>query len=432
MRSDKTLSELRRAFLSDMGGDLLPHVALYEAAVQSESVLRILKEVFRELCPKVELKHGCSLAIVCFGSLARYEYMPGASDLDFLVVYRAIPGHEPDPNQVRSAILEPLATQNPWLILDDKDKILAGRCDDISSKEFKYQVLSLSDLLDGQDPLLAERRWQILLESRCLYGFDFYEHFHERITPRQSKPLLSEEGTVGRLNRLSLLTKIPEYMVRFDDPKRIHKSPSKYWKSRLLREVFQFANIANLVVDLADTDTSSASERNDLRDPTALKLIRLTRSARWIDQRLTGQTSSIRRFAPKIEQILQGYQIEPSRLPPVHANYRSEAAKLCHGVMIAIIGRFNQARILLYDPNVQAVLDNLSPSTIFDSRFWESLADGGDGRVINSLRDARLGYLKYIAAATSLIRDSIERWTMRTVPRDWDQALKAFEQVPPW
>lgn len=183
MKHDQTLAELKDLALRVFGSNFRPYFSFYESAVRSEVVLDILRRVFAQLVPDVEQKHNCRLAIVCFGSLARFEFVPGFSDLDMLILYSPVQGEAVDADGIRRDVLVSLAQHNPWLELDDRSSIVDARWQDISNLELKYPVIPEAAFVSENDPLLARRRWQVRLESRCLYGDELYEHLYEAIIP---------------------------------------------------------------------------------------------------------------------------------------------------------------------------------------------------------------------------------------------------------
>jgi hypothetical protein len=397
--------DLRRALTTTGLQDLLPF-PLVEAQLKSESVLEVIRGCAKEIVQPVEKQFGCSISIIAFGSLGRLEFVQGKSDLDVLLLYKPADGSRVDANALRSAILMPLATMNPWLLMDDRDTFLRGEWEKVPGVELKYPVYLGNDIPTEDTKLASQRRWQILLESKYLYGRDLYESIFDAAVPQNRR----------RINFQQLISKAPNFFAAFDDPAFLYKSAFKYWKSRFIREFYSFANMLNLVNGWYSQEDGSKLPPQFFRAPTALKIIRLTAFAQRFDNIAKNNSGMASLYEDKIREIIKQHKISTESLVAFRSDYTTEAAKQFHSMLGGLLSRFSTCWEKIYSSETREALNNIPKDVNFDSIFFKELPSP-EKEVAEELMQARNSYWRYMSAIAEALNTIFMRHTGGTTPR---------------
>ena len=412
---------VREALKSPSGRDYLPSLPLLEAQFGTNAFLYALRSICTDIIPGVEKKLGCELCVLAFGSLGRSEFVPAYSDLDPLIIVTKLKRGNPTHDQIRDAILRPLATHNHWLLLDDSDLIKSGKWIKISNTELKYPVYNVAQLTAIRDEMAEQRRWQLLLESTPLYRFEFFETLQHRIIPKRKGQ--------GSIDFLKLTSTIPKFFASFENPKFLYKNAFKYWKTRFLREFYAFANMLNLLLG-AYLDMHGKKIRPEyLSGSTAVKIIRATKFALQMEEELRGNINLERYYRDQFAILLERHSIEKGPLLLFGVTYRAEPARLLHGMLATVLARFAACWEAIYDEHVRNVLENIPDSVNFDATFGSTINDPDAKQVIDDLQTKRRSYLRYMAAAADMIDRAFPRgrlWSQQTISNRFSASLEPF------
>jgi hypothetical protein len=238
---------IRQALNGPSGRDFLPSLPLLEAHFRTGAFLHVLRRLSAHAFRDVEERLRCELCVIAFGSLGRYEFVPTYSDLDPLIIFRTRGGPTLSAVDIRTEVLRPLVLHNPWLLLDDRELVQAGKLHDIVNADLKYPVYAFDDLVGASDERSQQRKWQLILEATALYGSDLFEQLRKRIVPTMRRSPLDERDR-DRIDFSKLITDVPEYFASFENPAFLYKDAFKYWKTRFLREFYFFGNMLNLLL----------------------------------------------------------------------------------------------------------------------------------------------------------------------------------------
>jgi hypothetical protein len=428
MHSDKTVADINVLVASTLPANDLTLSAVVTAAY-AENTLRILGDIFAEIGARVEGVLGRRLCVICFGSLARFEYAPRVSDLDFMIV---VDGGPVDGDLVRALVLPTLAANHPWLVLDERDLIVIGKLSQIPNKDLKYAVLSRDEFpaASGNGDLMDDRRWQVLLESRCLYGVSAYDELYRALLPDSGTPFGAFAGSLTTPTRIALLADVSPYLRSFDNPQRLHKNPAKYWKIRFLREAYQYANMIGIMLGAAGT--APVSPKEELRAATLIKLAKLHAANARLDVELSKNPNLDDEYCGEIEARMNSLGIDRKTVLVGGERYKSATSVRYYGLINALLLRYLRARELLYHPQTQMLLASIPKETPFDSRFGSGLSDPSQRALVEELHGARMSYLRYMAACTTIVRSAMSLTASRSFPPQWNAPLDAFAVLPPW
>ncbi len=235
-------------FRQDSGSHFLSSFPLATAHIQSSTVLEILRAWCKQTLPSFEQKWDCRLTLIAFGSLGRLEFVGASSDLDAMIVTTGTPC---PPHRLRS-VLSALSKAHPWLLVDDRDLVVAGRWKSIRSVDLKFPVLRSRQITHPATDLERTRRWQLILEARPLYGDRLFDTLRKGAIPCKEEQRPVTLG--GRVSSPSLIDfepiadEITDFYASFENPAFLYKSALKYWKTRFLREFYMFAVTVSLVL----------------------------------------------------------------------------------------------------------------------------------------------------------------------------------------
>src|SRR5829696_1180596 len=332
--------ELRNLLTSDIGKDFLPSLPLIESQIESAAILGILKQWCRGFIAAAERKLECKICFVAFGSLGRLEFVRTLSDLDPLIIVKSAKSTPIHENEVRAAILGPLARANSWLAMDNRDDVVAGEWENLPGVDLKYPVLTVEDLQNGQDQLTRQRRWQLLLESRPLYNEDMFKEVSDSLLPQQPIPYprRSREQIV---DFEQLVEHAPQIFAPLENPTFLYKSPFKYWKARILREFYVFATSLYFVLGWYRQQRSEALDYRYLRSSTATKIMRSTEFfAGALDKRLMQNTYLRGHYDEQMKDLLTKHKIKYHDLMAYGEPYSTGAARLLHGLFAHLLSWF--------------------------------------------------------------------------------------------
>jgi len=418
---------VRQALNSPSGRDFLPSLPLLEAQFSTGAFLHALRMVSADAFPKLEDRFGCKICVVAFGSLGRSEFVPTYSDLDPLIIFRNRDGVAPDLNEIRGAILRPLLLHNPWLLLDDRDLVQAGKWNKITGAELKYPVYAFDELADATDERAKQRRWQVSLEATALYGSDLFEDLRQRIVPKLGRWGQDERD---RISFLQLITTVPEFFASFENPAFLYKDAFKYWKTRFLREFYSFANLLNLLLGWYLDKHGEELGPRYLAGSSTLKIIRATKFAAEMDDEL-GRSPALRTFYQDVvDKVLKKHELEKGALLLFGDAYKTEPARLLHAMLATVLSRFAACWTAIYDENVRAALRAIPKSHAnFDATFPACIEDAKAHQKVRDLQSKRRSYLKYMAAAADLIERVFPRgrlWLKQPVHHELLPCLRPF------
>jgi len=397
--------DLRQALsTTDLQG-LLPF-PLVEAQLKSESILEVLRESAKEVVQPVEQQFKCSISVVAFGSLGRLEFVHKKSDLDVLLLYQTPDGRKVDADELRSAVLRPLATMNPWLLMDDRETFLRDKWEKVPGVELKYPVYLSTDILAENTKLASQRRWQIMLESKCLFGEGLYESTFGSILPQSGR----------RINFNKLISTAPSFFTGFDDPSFLFKSPFKYWKSRFIREFYSFANMLNFVNGWHIQEGEDSLPPQFFRAPTSLKIIRLTTFPERFDNVAKDNRNMAAFYESKIGEIIDRHKIDSASLVAFRADYATKTAKLFHNILGGLLSRFSSCWEKIYNSEIRGVLNDIPKDVNFESIFDRDLPER-EKEVVEELRQARKSYWKYMSAIAEALDNIFMKQAGVTTPK---------------
>jgi hypothetical protein len=415
--------EVQRLLRTPSGQDFLPSLSLLTVHIESATILSLLRGWATASLPSVRQTLGREVCLLAFGSLGRLEFVRGQSDLDPIILVDD-GSTSIDPNSIRSAVLTPLAKDNPWLLFDDRPKVVQGEWGSMGSVELRFPVLTIDQLLNSSDELIGQRRWQVLLEARPLYNEGLFRNVREQLIP----------GGEKRPDFIKLIETAPSFYAAFENPIFLYKSAAKYWKTRFLREFFVFSTQLSLLLGwYLDRDGEQVDD-GYVRAATAVKIIRAIRFAQVLDKEGRYAPGLNRYYVETLEEILKDHDVDKSTFLPFGRDYDTEAGRLLHGLLMGLLVRFTQCWEKLYDPQVKAALDKIpKEATNFDATFRRKIADTDTASIVDELLRLRSRYKQYMAATSKAIESVFVRgrvWARDTIPRRAADALTAFRYEP--
>lgn len=406
-------------FLSTMLGrtsarSLCEFLPLVESAYRSDTILRILRASAEGITAGAERALGCRIGVVAFGSLGRLEFVQGVSDLDVLLLYQSSDGAARSPDELRRAVLEPIARTNPWLAMDDRDTFLDLGWQHVSNVDLKYPVYSVAELVQGADAMARCRHWQLLFESRVLYGQGVCE------------PLM------GRRRPLDIVRDAREFFASFENPLLLYKKPSKYWKTRFLREFFVFSTTLTAVLAWYSAAPRSTSvSAPSLAEPVIVKLVRVAQSGAELLGMLAKNKPLVSRFSKTLQGILDLHEIAREPLLVYGEPYQNELASTFYGLLMATLARFVMCWQTIYDPNVLSSLDQVPLTFNPDATVLGVIQDVRCAATVEELISLRKSYRRHMYASVQAFHDLIGVLLHgKTEPRYVTEALRVFEREP--
>ena len=415
-------SELEPLIKSDAGRDFHDAWPLITSHAASVTILDVLRGWAKKNIPSVEASQKCKICLMAFGSLGRLEFVSGQSDLDPLIVIDEQAGF--DPNQLRTLILSKMAIDNPWLLFDDRSGVETGKWGSSQISNLRFPVITSKQLAESNDDLLNQRKWQIMLESRPLYGEQMFDEITSSlIPPRTSRSLTAPDY-------LSLLEEVQtDFFPKFENPKFLHKSHAKYFKTRILRDFFKFSTTLSLMLGWYRSATNEPTIDNHIRASTLTKFIRADKFAAMIDAEAKKSPTNEILFKETILDIMSVSKLNPISLSTYRDCYGSVSAQLVHGLIVGLVRRFTLCLDLLYSPDTTALLDKISPDTAIDAIFPSKITDLDTARVVEMLLDSRNSYLKYTSVAAQVLKVLLldrHVWYHATTPKPISKALDPF------
>ena len=379
---------------------------LSEAQICSEVALYVLSSSLAVLLPEAGFENENHLCVIAFGSLGRLEFSPHNSDFDVLLVHDSL-SHSDE--ELRDLVLTPLARMNPWLRMDRREEFLANGWSDIPNADLAYPVYSLSALVESSDRRTRQRRWQVLLESRCLYGRSCYETLWYNLAPTYVHQMPTAAGGGVRIDVDRLLVKVGEFFASFEDPTFLYKSTFKYWKTRFLREFYAYSNLLNFVA--VGMNRYHAREYDVLRAPSLLKISRASYFANWLS-RSAGKGKD--RYRDSFRKILEASGIGDNELADYGESSMPESSRILHAILVALVAKFCACWERLYSPHVREALE-VAPLGNPDGRFLEVFAEK-DNYIIKDLFELRQDYLRLMSASAKMIELVLDAMPGRASP----------------
>lgn len=429
--------ELTRTLAKDWAKDLLPSFPLVTTHIQSKTIIDVLRQSANAILASAEESLKVRLCLVAFGSLGRSEFVLNASDLDPIIL---VDGdlNPRSVNEIRSAILSPLAEVNPWLPLDERDKVLARDWENVSAPEIRFPVLSTHELTAGVERLTMQRRWQILLEGRPLWNERLFNEIYAMLLPQIRRPRSRFRDSPGtsetEIDFRSLVRGGADFFGGFEDPAFLYKSAFKYWKTRFLREGFVFASQLLFVLgSYLQTDGERLSQHY-IRAATYTKLVRCVRFAQELENACSQNPALNKIYTKRVNEIIKPLDIPQERvlLYGTDEAYSTLPARLLHGLILNILTRFTRCWEKIYDPNVRGLLDTLPKHNNPDSLFEQEIQDPETRSTVRELKELRRGYHRYMKATAKVVDEVFVNgrvWTKHTGPREIQGALKPFENL---
>lgn len=435
MREKDVFYQLRR--LARLGGNSAAqfHLPILQSLYESEICLYILRRTYSEILDRIEEEFSARICVAAFGSLGRLDFSPEDSDLDAVIIYEPSNGEQPSVEEIRDAVYQRSAPYLPWLVMDDRDLVIASKWQEISSVDLKYPVTSISSLKHPEGRLEQQRYWQILLESRWLYGRQFYDDLYLDIVPHEREIAINQKGSTSSqsVDFPSMIQGTQSFFASFEEPRRLHKSPYKYWKGRYLREFFSFCNIIAFILGyyLQLERRYEYCSSSYICAPIVLKLYRLFILADDLDQILVDNHRLSESVEREIAQILGQHDIRTDVVLAFPSRFNTRAAHIFEGIVLSLLTRFSACWERLHDVRIRGHLERLEGEDVaFEGRFIDSVDLGASGPIIQDLLERRKSYLKYMAALASIVDSSIGRvWFGRTVPRIIVDAIKPFSSI---
>lgn len=423
-------NELQRLLRSASGQDFFDCFPLIAVHIESSAILSILREWADTHLSSVTHSLGCEFSLLAFGSLGRLEFVRNHSDFDPIII---IDG-EITPtlaNSIRSAVLTPLARDNPWLLFDDRPKVLLGEWDPVSA-ELRYPVMTVDQLLKSSEGIDRQRRWQICLEARPVYNQQLFHSVRQRLVPLSNRSVSLADGSEGetRPNFRELIRTAPAFYSAFENPKFLYKNAAKYWKSRFLREFFAFSTQLSLLHGWCLDKDGEVVDDSQIRAATLVKIIRADNFAQVLDREARRNPELNRRVIKELGAILKEHSIDSDSFSRFGRDFDTDAARLLHGLLVHLLVRFTECWGKLYDPQVKAALQSIPEEAInFDATFRSEIADENAAMIVQELMTLRNRYRAFMAATSQAIKFIfVERRTWRTesLPMEVAQALAPF------
>lgn len=424
-------TELMKFLKGDSGKDLLSALPLVASHIESTVVLSALRVSSSAIMAPAQKTLGRSICLVAFGSLGRLEYVPGVSDLDPIILVEG--QSSPDlAFAARSAILKPLAEMNPWLGLDHREKVLQGKWDAIPSPDIPYPVIGTEEFNPTQE-VIYQRRWQVLLEGRCLFNDGLFNSVYNLLLPQiqRTRSLLEEESIEypTETDFYELTTAGAVFFGGFDNPQFLYKTPFKYFKTRFLRDFFVFGTQLNFLLGwYLQRDHEQVLPRF-IRAATVTKMMRALRFAKELEEACKDNTALATSYEEVINEVLADFKLQLQPLLLFGSHYKTIPGRLLHGLLMSVLSRYVACWEQIYDPHVRTVLEALPKDLNFESKFPQHLKNPSAGPILGDLQDRRDSYRRYMAATASVIRKVFPHgrvWAKQTVPGWVRDALKPF------
>ncbi len=435
--------ELLRVLGSEAGIYVIRAAPLMLAQIESVALLAALKPTARELVAEAESRYpGVKFAIAAFGSLGRLEFTRGHSDLDPMIIVDASASNEPDKNEVRSLLLTPLAKAHPWLNLDHRPHVIGQNWSKITNPDLPFPVMMKHELLNPTSQTSRQRRWQLLFESRPLAGEAIFNSVYLPIF--QTESIQSDEvgGVISTMTMdfYSLHQGLRDYFPAFCDPAFLYKNHYKHWKTRYLREFFEFSMCLTIVLGYYQQTSPKANLRIDENLLRASTLTKLTRALAFVDvadEELKNDKPLDENFAHQIEDILKSCDIERAELLLFDSGPISETGRLLQALLMTLLHRFSVCRNQLFERRVSDILNSIDPASCpvrSGERYPGKFDDHQSQVLINNLERLQLNYLQYMTATAkaliALFTDG-SLWTADADPPWLTDALEPWTRIQP-
>jgi hypothetical protein len=436
MQTNRESKELMSYLASDDKTDLLASLPVVASHIESAAIFGILRSASATTLAAAQISIKRKLTVIAFGSLGRFEFVPSTSDLDPLVVVDGTALDAAATTAVRASVLTPLAAINPWLVFDERERVVAGDWAAVSNVDVRYPVLTVDQLRTGKDKLTTQRQWQVLLEGRPLYNDSFFGEIYDALMPQiKKKQTQDDDDDVIPLNFQRLTSAGSSFFGGFDNPLFLYKSASKYWKTRFLRDFFIFATQLTFILGwYRQRNTNDRLPLRYARAATVIKLMRTVWFAQELERECRTNAALATTYTQKLHKILSDFQIKEDRIILFGTHYTTTPGRLLHGLIMSVLSRFSQCWEKVYDPHVRDVLEHLPKDLNFDSLFEQPLPDDDDAReVVTELKQLRSSYRRYMAATARALKLVFARGrvgTKQTTP-DWlTTAFGVFEKLP--
>jgi len=411
-------------FLGDpISRDLGPALPVICANIVSSAVLNTLRSASSPIISVAKEALGRPVCFVAFGSLGRLEYVPRVSDLDSIIIVEGDVSKEVAAD-ARSQILTPLARQAPWLIFDHHESIIQGRWQDIKAVEIAYPVIGTNELRGANslsNNLMAQRRWQLLLESRVISNGKLFESIYHDLLPFRPN--------TRDLDFENLASEVTPFFGGFDNHNLLYKTQCKYFKTRFLRDYFSFASILIFVLGWFKQSVDLRKlPPNFIRASTATKMMRLHSFAMVLDGACKGNSALRKNYQCSIASILDKHKIDRRTLQSFGGHLHTSPGKYLHALLMNLLSLFVSCWRQIYDTDVRLVLGQVPPDLNLDSRFSHGLT-GNEKTIVDNLCKLRDRYQRYMSATTEIIRDVFadgQVWRNENVPEWVRTSLSPF------
>lgn len=393
-------------------------LSLWEAHIAARTSLYVLRDAMHAIELSREIGSDVRVTLVVFGSLGRLEFVPALSDVDPIIVWDA-PRDEPTmAARLREGLIGRLARAHSWLQIDDRSTFLTDGWDAVKNVDMKFPVFNRADLL--ADTAEAERRrWQIMFESRPLFGSTFYSELFGEVCAAQSD---AEPTDFSRLAQKSL-----NYFSHFEEPE-MYKDAVKYFKATLFRDFYKFANITNLALGWRAQFSESVDLFKHLRAPSLVKIWRLVQLPDTAEQSsVTGSRSvALAGLLSDLAGVAADDSLSQIVPPPA---YRDETAQLLYRLIVRLVYRFTQCWEEMYRPATRNALRGIR-GIKFDAVFPTAIDDAAAEQKIEQLLDLRR---KYLTEMRNLARVLAEYFFVGTnwvvsheIPRAFANSISPF------
>jgi hypothetical protein len=335
---------------------------------------------------------------VAFGSLGRSEFVCEYSDLDPLFVVGMKSGNQ-NRERIRERFLTPLIAQSPWLLLDDRDAVSAGKWESVKNADIKYPIYTLEQLRDRKEAVDKQRYCQLLLEAAPLYGYAMLKDITKELLPKFARPLIRTEPSF-RIDFFTLTQYVMEFFLSFDNPQFLYKDAFKFWKTRFLREPYYFSNILNLLVGCNRVSNRQQVDPDYISGSTTVKLFRATELVGVLDRQLMGNKTLLSDCKKQVDDIIKHRKLTKARLRLYDGSYETDPARLFHGMLMIVLIRFAECWSMLYSEDLRNAL--MPKDVAYESKFISYV--GSRGEDIKHLVAMRNSYLRYMAGADDVIQ----------------------------
>lgn len=432
MKSTHENDELYRYLRTDWGTDLLPALPLVSSHIESTTILAILRRSAAAFMPAVQEVLHSPVCLIGFGSLGRLEYVLGSSDLDPIILVRG----KCSPTRAaaaREAVLIPLLKANPWLDMDYRESVLHKKWVDIAEPQIPFPVVGTDTLTTSTDDLVSQRRWQILLEGRCIFNDGLFNVTYDALLPHVSlaTSLLEDASTSA--------THVPDFRElcsaglgfygKFDNPLFLYKSPFKYFKTRFLRDFFVFGTQLNFLLGWYLLRAGELLPARYIRAATLTKIARAVRFAAELDRECLENAGLATHCEADIQEALDRYTVQRKPLLLFGTHYETVPARLLHGLLMSVLARFVMCWEQIYDPSVREALASVPRNLNFESKFPQEVPGNQAQQVLQELQERRASYRRYMAATAEVLIELFPRgrvWSKGTVPTWVAKAVEPF------